>query len=64
VLGVDTGFHRAGWLYNDATDTVETGTRTSASLVCADLDGVDAVVHMAELSNDPVGQLRRTLPGD
>ena len=26
-----------------------------------DLKGVDAVVHMAELSNDPVGQLAPTI---
>ena len=57
VLGVDTGFYRAGWLYNDATDTVETRNKDIRLLSAADLDGVDAIVHMAELSNDPVGQL-------
>ena len=41
-----------------STDTVaDAGTRTSATSSAADLDGVDAVVHMAELSNDPLGQL-------
>jgi nucleoside-diphosphate-sugar epimerase len=57
VLGVDTGFHRAGWLYHDAAHRPRTLTKDIRLIDEADLEGVDAIVHMAELSNDPVGQL-------
>jgi len=57
VLGVDTGFYKAGWLYHGSPHTPETLVRDIRHLEPADLDGVDAVVHMAELSNDPIGDL-------
>jgi nucleoside-diphosphate-sugar epimerase len=56
VLGVDTGFYKAGWLYNGVSSSVHTLVRDIRDLTPADLEGVDAVVHMAELSNDPLGQ--------
>jgi len=57
VLGVDTGFYRAGWLYHGVERTVEVLDRDVRQLTVDDLRGVDAVVHMAELSNDPLGDL-------
>jgi nucleoside-diphosphate-sugar epimerase len=57
VVGVDTGFYRDGWLYNGPARSVETLNRDIRRLTVGDFEGVDAVVHMAELSNDPVGQL-------
>lgn len=58
VIGVDTGFHRVGWLYpGDAPVSPKTITKDIRQIDEADLEGVDAIVHMAELSNDPVGQL-------
>lgn len=57
VLGVDTGFYRAGWLYRGVDRTVETLDRDVRQLTVEDLRGFDAVVHMAELSNDPLGDL-------
>lgn len=58
VLGVDTGFHKAGWLYNNgARVTAQTLAKDIRHLTLDDFDGVEAVVHLAELSNDPVGQL-------
>ena len=57
VVGLDTGFYRAGWLYNPGTPAVATLTRDVRDLGEADLEGFEAVVHMAELSNDPLGQL-------
>lgn len=59
VVGLDTGFYRSGWLYSDARliprlpETVHKDLRHVES---ADLAGMDAVVHLAELSNDPLGQ--------
>ena len=58
VLGVDTGFHRAGFLYrNGVPITPATLSKDIRHLTEDDLEGIDAIVHMAELSNDPVGQL-------
>ena len=58
VIGFDTGFYRAGWLF---TNPSYLGERPRS--ICNDirrvdakmLEGVDAIVHMAELSNDPLG---------
>ena len=57
VLGVDTGYYRSGWLYRGVDRTVETVDRDVRRLTVEDLRGVDAVVHMGELSNDPLGDL-------
>jgi nucleoside-diphosphate-sugar epimerase len=62
VLGVDTGFHAAGELFHDdALRKIETLRKDIRLLEEGDLEGVDAIVHMAELSNDPVGQLNPTI---
>jgi nucleoside-diphosphate-sugar epimerase len=59
VLGLDTGYYRDGWLYS-ANASMTTGARTLYKdlrhITAADLAGCDAVVHLAELSNDPLGQ--------
>jgi len=57
VTGLDTGFYRSGWLYESGADHVRTITRDIRTLEPCDLDGHEAVVHMAELSNDPAGEL-------
>lgn len=57
VVGVDTGFYRGGWLFNGYAQVPATITRDVRLLTEADLAGFDAVVHLAELSNDPLGQL-------
>lgn len=57
VTGVDTGFYRTGWLYNGTEAAPRTLTRDIRTLGEDDLGGYDAVVHLADLSNDPVGQL-------
>lgn len=62
VIGVDTGFHRAGCLYHIDTPSLPlTLVKDIRSLTVDDLVGIDAIVHMAELSNDPVGQLDPTI---
>jgi nucleoside-diphosphate-sugar epimerase len=61
VTGLDTGFYRDGCLYLDplgmpvAPRTLYKDLRT---VEARDLEGFDAVVHLAELSNDPLGQSR------
>ena len=57
VLGVDTGFYREGTLYRSGPMAPMTLVKDLRQVEVGDFRGVDAVVHMAELSNDPVGQL-------
>lgn len=57
VTGCDTGYHRIGWLYNGVTEMPRVLNRDIREVTAADLAGHDAVIHLAELSNDPVGQL-------
>ena len=59
VTGLDTGFYRNGWLYSNHKDTPiqpKMINKDLRDIEAADLEGHDAVVHMAELSNDPLGQ--------
>jgi nucleoside-diphosphate-sugar epimerase len=59
VIGVDTGFYRDGWLYSNHKDTPfqpKMINKDLRNLEASDLEGIDAVVHLAELSNDPLGQ--------
>ncbi len=57
VIGLDTGFHRAAWLCNGVTRMPHTMFKDIRQVTADDLRGFDAIVHLAELSNDPVGQL-------
>src|ERR1700756_2076167 len=57
VVGLDTGFYKDRMLYRDGGATPLTLPRDLRQIEPADLSGMDAVVHMAELSNDPTGQL-------
>ena len=59
LVGLDTGFYRDGWLFSDrglVPGFPRTVNRDIRQIEAADLEGVDAVVHMAELSNDPLGE--------
>ncbi|MFO7545568.1 MAG: SDR family oxidoreductase [Trueperaceae bacterium] len=61
VVGVDTGYYREGWLYHGVDATPQTLLKDLRRLTADDLRGFDAVVHMAELSNDPTGALSPTI---
>jgi nucleoside-diphosphate-sugar epimerase len=56
VVGVDCGFYRDGWLFNDPRPRPLTLTKDIRRLTVEDVEGFDAVVHLAELSNDPLGE--------
>lgn len=59
IVGLDTGYYRDGWLFSDrglVPGFPRTINRDIREVERADLEGVDAVVHMAELSNDPLGE--------
>lgn len=64
VTGVDTGFYRVGWLYNGQKTAPRTITMDIRNITEEMLRGYDAVVHLAELSNDPVGQLAPNITYD
>jgi len=55
VLGIDCGFYRDGWLYNDSSPRPRTLTKDVRHITSKDVEGFDTVVHLAELSNDPLG---------
>ena len=57
VIGLDTGYYKEGTLFRSGATTPLTLAKDLRHLEDSDLRGVDAVVHMAELSNDPIGQL-------
>jgi nucleoside-diphosphate-sugar epimerase len=59
VVGLDTGYYRDGWLFSDNRRMAVQPFSLNKDLrdvTSADLEGCDAVAHLAELSNDPLGQ--------
>lgn len=56
AVGVDAGFYRRGWLFNDRLTRPMVITKDVRELSPTDLAGFDAVVHLAELSNDPLAE--------
>jgi nucleoside-diphosphate-sugar epimerase len=54
-IGFDTGFFEDSLLYSPAK--VKTIIRDVRTLTENDLDGIDILVHLAGISNDPVGSL-------
>lgn len=58
VVGLDAGYYRDGLLYESAAPAIPTVTKDIRQVTVDDLRGFDAVVHLAELSNDPIGQNR------
>jgi nucleoside-diphosphate-sugar epimerase len=61
VIGLDTGYYKEGTLYRSEATTPLTLAKDLRQLEARDLHGMDAIVHMAELSNDPIGQLAPTI---
>ena len=55
VVGLDTGFYRDGWLYGDPAALTQIRKDVRA-ITEDDLRGFDGIVHLAELSNDALGQ--------
>lgn len=56
VVGLDTGYYRQGWLYPTTEGYPPTVSKDVRRVTAEDLDGFDAIVHLAELSNDPLGK--------
>lgn len=59
VVGLDTGYYRDGNLFNSPRLFARQPAQICKdirNITAADLEGFDAVVHLAELSNDPLGE--------
>jgi len=59
VTGLDTGYYLDGWLYSDPRKlglAPQMLIKDLRNVTAADLEGIEAVVHLAELSNDPLGE--------
>lgn len=57
VIGLDCGFYKERALCRSADPMPFTIVKDLRDVDVSDLKGIDAFVHMAELSNDPAGEL-------
>ena len=57
VTGLDTGLYEGGGLYNENLASINYIKQDIRNIKKEELAGFDAIVHLAELSNDPLGQL-------
>jgi nucleoside-diphosphate-sugar epimerase len=57
VVGLDIGFYKERALYRSGDSSPRTLVKDLRQIEPQELEGFDAIVHMAELSNDPAGQL-------
>jgi nucleoside-diphosphate-sugar epimerase len=64
VIGFDTGFYKERNLCRNGPYSPFTILKDLRQATEEDFRGVDAVVHMAELSNDPAGQLAPNITYD
>jgi len=64
VVGLDTGFYKERMLYRNGANSPTTMVKDLRRVEAKDLAGADAIVHMAELSNDPAGQLAPNITYD
>jgi nucleoside-diphosphate-sugar epimerase len=63
VIGLDTDLYRRS-TFGEWTEPIRTTVGDVRSVEVRDLDGFDAVIHLAALSNDPLGDLNRRLTYD
>ncbi len=56
VIGLDSDLYRR-CTFGDDFDTVETMIKDVRDVEVADLEGFDAICHLAGLSNDPLGDM-------
>ena len=58
VVGLDTGYYEEAWLYDIADfQRPKVIKKDIRDVTKENLIGFDAVIHLAELSNDPLGQI-------
>ncbi|HEV2547904.1 MAG TPA: SDR family oxidoreductase [Stellaceae bacterium] len=64
VRGIDCGFYCDGQLFDPGEPRPQLTAKDIRHLDTADVTGSDAVVHLAELSNDPLGEHDQRLTYD
>ncbi|MEQ1757552.1 MAG: SDR family oxidoreductase [Vicinamibacterales bacterium] len=64
VVGLDTGYFRDAQLGAEPFSAFRTITKDVRLVTRDDLDGIDAVIHLAGLSNDALGELSRRVTFD
>lgn len=57
VVGLDTGFYNSDLLYNGIKKLPPIIWKDIRTITEKDLESFDAIIHLAELSNDPLGQI-------
>src|SRR3989344_487276 len=57
VAGLDAGFYNEAWLHGEKSNNYQVIRKDIRHITEKDLLGCEAVVHLAELANDPVGEL-------
>jgi nucleoside-diphosphate-sugar epimerase len=57
IRAIDTGYYSSGCLYDGLAIIPSTLRKDIRHITAGDLESIEAVVHMAELSNDPTGEL-------
>lgn len=57
VTGFDTGYYNDGWLYGKPIKPAFHIQKDIRKVEVSDVAGFDAVIHLAELSNDPLSQV-------
>ncbi|MFH1369569.1 MAG: NAD(P)-dependent oxidoreductase [Elusimicrobiota bacterium] len=61
VTGLDTGYYKGCELFNPETDPDRQIIKDIRDLNENDLEGIEAVIHLSALSNDPLGELNPSL---
>jgi nucleoside-diphosphate-sugar epimerase len=56
VIGYDIGYYKDCLLYDDKTE-IKQITKDIRDVSSEDVTGIDAIIHLAALSNDPLGEL-------
>jgi len=64
VVGLDTGYFREAQLGSAPFSDFRTIVKDVRLVTRADLDGIDAVIHLAGLSNDALGEISRRVTFD
>jgi nucleoside-diphosphate-sugar epimerase len=65
VVGFDAGFFAGNYLFPVPADYAPDGQiiKDIRDISAGDLDGIDGVIHLAALSNDPLGEINPELTG-
>lgn len=64
VTGLDTEFFSEGWFTGERTELSASIRKDIRAVTAQDVAGFDAIIHLAELSNDPLGQINADLTHD